>query len=257
MDAGLHERRSIPSRPIFERESARPSWQALRQAAADDRGRLLARPGAAARLGRRSRPRPATGRSTRPISTSAGIADGELNLPVNCLDRHLAERGDKVAIIFEGDEPGDGRTLTYRELHDRSLPLRQSAQARGRRARRPGDDLHADDPRGGGGDARLRADRRGPFGRASAASRPRASPAGSPIAARASSITADEGVRGGKRIPLKANVDAALRHAGDAIERVIVVTRTGADVPMKRRPRRLLLGGRARRAFARLPGRGR
>ena len=43
--------------------------------------------------------------------------DGQLNLATNCLDRHLADRGDKVAIIFEGDEPGDGRTLTYRELH--------------------------------------------------------------------------------------------------------------------------------------------
>ncbi len=44
--------------------------------------------------------------------------DGELNLAVNCLDRHLETRGDKVALIFEGDEPGDARTLTYRELHD-------------------------------------------------------------------------------------------------------------------------------------------
>src|SRR5215210_3089552 len=45
-------------------------------------------------------------------------ADGQLNLSVNCLDRHLAERGDQVAIIFEADEPGDGRTLTYRELYE-------------------------------------------------------------------------------------------------------------------------------------------
>ena len=45
------------------------------------------------------------------------FADGELNLSVNCLDRHLATRGEHVAIVFEGDEPGEGRSLTYRELH--------------------------------------------------------------------------------------------------------------------------------------------
>ena len=44
-------------------------------------------------------------------------ADGKLNLSVNSLDRHLAKRGDQTAIIFEADEPGDGRTITYRELH--------------------------------------------------------------------------------------------------------------------------------------------
>ncbi|MFM6854471.1 MAG: acetyl-coenzyme A synthetase N-terminal domain-containing protein, partial [Sphingopyxis sp.] len=45
------------------------------------------------------------------------FADGVLNLSVNCLDRHLPTRGDQTAIVFEGDEPGEGRTLTYRELH--------------------------------------------------------------------------------------------------------------------------------------------
>ena len=45
------------------------------------------------------------------------FSDGELNLSVNCLDRHLDTRGDQTAIVFEGDEPGEGRTLTYRELH--------------------------------------------------------------------------------------------------------------------------------------------
>src|SRR5215212_3457781 len=44
--------------------------------------------------------------------------DGQLNLSVNCLDRQLAARGDKTAIIFEGDEPGEGRALTYRELYE-------------------------------------------------------------------------------------------------------------------------------------------
>ena len=45
------------------------------------------------------------------------FADGELNVSANCLDRHLAERGDQVAIIWEGDEPGETRRVTYRELH--------------------------------------------------------------------------------------------------------------------------------------------
>ena len=46
------------------------------------------------------------------------FADGELNLSVNCLDRHLATRGDQTAIVFEGDEPGEGRRITYRELYE-------------------------------------------------------------------------------------------------------------------------------------------
>ena len=92
-------------------------------------------------------------------------ADGELNLSVNCLDRHLAEHGDRTALIFEADEPGEGRAITYRELYEETCRFANLLKQRGDRARRPGDDLHADDPRGGGGDARLRAHRRGPFGR--------------------------------------------------------------------------------------------
>lgn len=44
-------------------------------------------------------------------------ADGELNLAANCLDRHLAKRGDKTAIIWEGDDPNESRRISYRELH--------------------------------------------------------------------------------------------------------------------------------------------
>src|SRR5690606_14484130 len=46
-------------------------------------------------------------------------ADGVLNASANCLDRHLATRGDQPAIVFEGDEPGTGETITYRGLHER------------------------------------------------------------------------------------------------------------------------------------------
>ena len=58
-------------------------------------------------------------------------ADGELNLSVNCLDRHLAARGDRTALIFEADEPGDGRTLTYRELHAETCRMANLLKQRG------------------------------------------------------------------------------------------------------------------------------
>ena len=94
------------------------------------------------------------------------FADGTLNLSANCLDRHLAERGDAVAILWEPDDPAEsGRRITYRELHEHGLPLRQCPEGQWRRARQPRDHLHADDPRSGGGDAGLRADRGDPFGR--------------------------------------------------------------------------------------------
>ena len=91
-------------------------------------------------------------------------ADGELNLSVNCLDRHLAEHGDRTALIFEADEPGEGHRLTYRELYEETCRFANLLKSARHRARRSGDDLHADDPRSGGGDARLRAHRRDPFG---------------------------------------------------------------------------------------------
>ncbi|MEO7366078.1 MAG: AMP-binding protein, partial [Sphingomicrobium sp.] len=59
------------------------------------------------------------------------FADGELNLSVNCLDRHLAERGDRTALVFEADEPGDGRTLTYRELHAETCRMANLLKSRG------------------------------------------------------------------------------------------------------------------------------
>ena len=59
------------------------------------------------------------------------FADGELNVSVNCLDRHLAEHGRRTAIVFEGDEPGDGRTLTYRELHEEVCRFANALKALG------------------------------------------------------------------------------------------------------------------------------
>ncbi|HXG99200.1 MAG TPA: acetate--CoA ligase [Sphingomicrobium sp.] len=158
-------------------------------------------------------------------------ADGQLNLASNCLDRHLDPRGDKVAIIFEGDEPGDGRTLTYRELHDLGCRfanlLRREGVARGDRVMiyMP---MIPEAAAAMLACARIGAVHSVCFGGFSPESLAgRIDDCGARVV-----ITADEGVRGGKRIPLKANVDAACDLAATNIERVIVVARTGANVPL-------------------------
>ena len=159
--------------------------------------------------------------------------DGELNVAANCLDRHLAERGDKTAIIFEGDDPNESRRISYRELHDEVCKFANTLKHLGV----------------GKGDrvaiylpmipeaavamlacARIGAVHSVVFGGFSPDS----------LAGRIADstarlvITADEGVRGGKKIPLKANVDAALQRPGtNSVETVIVVKRTGSAVPMQ------------------------
>ena len=156
--------------------------------------------------------------------------DGRLNLSVNCLDRHLAEHGDGIALIFEADEPGAGRTVTYRELYEETCRFANLLLERGVKR---GDRVMIYLPMIPEAAAAMLACARigavhsvvfGGFSPDSLAGR---------IAdcGAVAVITADEGVRGGKRIPLKANVDAAL-DKGD-VSTVIVVTRTGADVPMK------------------------
>jgi acetyl-CoA synthetase len=156
-------------------------------------------------------------------------ADGQLNLAANCLDRHLAARGDKVAIIFEGDEPGDSRTLTYGALHALvgrfANLLKREGVARGDRVMiyMP---MIPEAAAAMLACARIGAIHSVVFGGFSAESLAgRIEDTGARIV-----ITADEGSRGGKRIPLKANVDAACALAGGAVERVIVVTRTGAEI---------------------------
>ncbi len=156
-------------------------------------------------------------------------ADGTLNLAANCLDRHLEVHGDKVALIFEGDEPGEGRTLTYRQLHDLTGRfanlLKREGVAKGDRVMLYLPML----PEAAAAMlacARIGAVHSVVFGGFSPESLAgRIEDCGARVV-----ITADEGLRGGKRIPLKANVDAACAMAGGAVERVIVVTRTGADI---------------------------
>ena len=156
-------------------------------------------------------------------------ADGELNLSVNCLDRQLAERGDRTALIFEADEPGEGRTLTYRELHAETCRMANLLKSRGIRR---GDRVMIYMPMIPEAAAAMLACARigavhsvvfGGFSPDSLAGRIADCDA-------CAVITADEGVRGGKTIPLKANVDTAL--ARRDVKTVVVVARTGAEVAM-------------------------
>jgi len=157
--------------------------------------------------------------------------DGTLNLSANCLDRHLASRGDQPAIIWEPDDPhAPTRTLTYRQLHAEVCRFANLLKQEGVRR---GDRVTIYLPMvPEAAIAMLACCRIGAihsivFGGFS----PEA--LGSRIVDCDSDvvITADEGVRGGKRIPLKVNVHAPLEHHGQ-VRRVIVLRHTGADVPM-------------------------
>jgi acetyl-CoA synthetase len=156
--------------------------------------------------------------------------DGQLNLSVNCLDRHLDEHGDRTALIFEPDEPGQGHAWTYRELYEETCRFANLLKQRGIGR---GDRVMIYMPMIPEAAAAMLACARigavhsvvfGGFSPDSLAGR---------IAdcGAVAVITADEGRRGGKHIPLKRNVDAALEEAD--VPTVIVVTRTGADVPIK------------------------
>jgi len=157
--------------------------------------------------------------------------DGVLNVSANCIDRHLEKRGDQVAILWEGDEPDQSRAITYKELHAEVCRFANVLKANGARK---GDRVTIYMPMipetayAMLACARIGAVHSVVFGGFSPDSLAnRIIDCDSKLV-----ITADEGVRGGKIIPLKANVDAALAHA-PGVERVIVVTRTGAGAPMQ------------------------
>ena len=61
----------------------------------------------------------------------AWFLDGKLNVSANCLDRHLESRGEKTAILWEGDEPGDNRRISYRDLHEKVCKLANALKSRG------------------------------------------------------------------------------------------------------------------------------
>ncbi|MGB3463154.1 MAG: acetate--CoA ligase [Rhodanobacter lindaniclasticus] len=159
--------------------------------------------------------------------------DGELNVSANCLDRQLAKRGDKVAIIFEGDDPKDSRRITYRELHAEVCKFANTLKHLGVVK---GDRVAIYLPMIPEAAvamlacARLGAIHSVVFGGFSPDSL-----AGRIVDSQAKVvITADEGLRAGKHIPLKVNVDAALERPGtNSVETVIVVRHTGGAVHMQ------------------------
>ena len=157
------------------------------------------------------------------------FADGELNASVNCIDRHLPERADQTAILFEGDDPAvDGR-MTYAELHAEVCRMANVLKDLGAQK---GDRITLYMPMiplaavAMLACARIGAVHSVVFGGFSPDSLSgRIEDCGSTIV-----ITTDEGRRGGKRIPLKANVDKALEKV--AVDKVLMIRWTGADVPL-------------------------
>ncbi|MDK4806537.1 MAG: acetate--CoA ligase [Novosphingobium aromaticivorans] len=157
--------------------------------------------------------------------------DGTLNLSANCLDRHLATRGDDVAILWEPDSPDDAsRAITYRELHAQVCRLANLLKERGvKRGERVTIYLPMVPE---AAVAMLACARIGAIhsivfaGFSPDALAGRIEDCDSRVV-----LTADEGLRGGKRVPLKKNVDKALTHC-PGVDTVVVLARTGASVPM-------------------------
>ncbi|PRB79862.1 acetate--CoA ligase [Pseudomonas sp. MYb185] len=159
---------------------------------------------------------------------AAWFIDGKLNVSVNCIDRHLEKRGDQTAIIWEGDDPSEDRHITYRQLHEQVCRLANVLRARGVKK---GDSVCLYMPMIPEAAfamlacARIGAVHTVVFGGFSPdALRDRIQNANCQTV-----ITADEGVRGGRSIPLKANVEKALANCPD-VHTVVTVKRTGADI---------------------------
>jgi acetyl-CoA synthetase len=157
--------------------------------------------------------------------------DGTLNACYNCVDRHLGDRGDQTALLWEGDDPKEDKKLSYKELHAEVCKFANVLKARGVKK---GDRVTIYMPMileaaiAMLACARIGAIHSVVFGGFSPDS----------LAGRITDcksdcvITADEGIRGGRSIPLKDNTDAACDRAGGMVKSVIVVRRTGGDVTM-------------------------
>jgi len=156
------------------------------------------------------------------------FADGTLNASANCIDRHLPARANQTAIIWEGDDPADSKNITYQELHDEVCKLANAMKARGIKK---GDVVTLYMPMiPEAAYAMLACTRIGAihsivFGGFS----PDALAGRIQGCSSNCVITADEGLRGKKAIPLKANVDAALADCS-SVETVFVVKRTGGEI---------------------------
>lgn len=154
--------------------------------------------------------------------------DGKLNASYNCIDRHLENRSDQVAIIWEGDDPNDDAKITYKELHENVCRLSNALKARGVKK---GDRVCIYMPMIPEAAYAMLACARvgavhsvvfGGFSPESLKDRILDSDC-------QTVITADEGVRGGRAIPLKANTDAALEKCPN-VHTCLVVKRTGGDI---------------------------
>ena len=156
------------------------------------------------------------------------FGDGTLNAAANCLDRHLASRGDQTAIIWEGDDPADSRHISYAELHEEVCKFANVLKSEGAKK---GDRITIYMPMIPEATvamlacARIGAVHSVVFGGFSPdALAGRIQDCDSNMV-----ITADEGLRGGRPVPLKANTDAALESCPDC-NKVVVVRRTGGDI---------------------------
>ncbi len=157
--------------------------------------------------------------------------DGVLNVSANCIDRHLPQRANQTAIIWEGDDPKDHRHISYGELHKEVQRFANVLKAKGVKK---GDRVTIYLPMIPEAAyamlacARIGAVHSVVFGGFSPDSL-----AGRILDAESTIVvTADEGLRGGRPVPLKANTDAALAHCPD-VKDVIVVRRTGGAIAMK------------------------
>ena len=156
------------------------------------------------------------------------FVDGKLNVTVNCIDRHLNERGDQTAIIWEGDEPSDDKQLTYKELYEEVCRFSNALKSRGVKK---GDRVSIYMPMVPEAAvamlacARIGAIHSVVFGGFSPdALKDRILDSECTVL-----VTSDEGVRGGRSIPLKANVDIALDHCPN-VNTVFVVERTAGKI---------------------------
>ncbi len=160
------------------------------------------------------------------------FADGTLNLCHNAVDRHVAAHGDKPAVIFEPDDPASSaRTLTYRELQGEVVQMANALKAMGVTK---GERVTIYMPNiVEGASAMLACARIGAIHSVVFGGFSPEALAGRIVDCESRFVvTANEGLRGTKSVPLKANVDAALARDGVAVDGVLVVKHTGLEVPM-------------------------
>ncbi len=157
--------------------------------------------------------------------------DGALNVSANCIDRHLAKRANQTAIIWEGDDPKDSKHITYRELHDEVCRFANVLKGQGVKR---GDRVTIYLPMiPEAAFAMLACTRIGAVHSVVFGGFSPDSLAGRILDCKSDFVvTSDEGLRGGKKIPLKANTDEALKQCPD-VKSVIVVRHTGGHVAFK------------------------